>query len=428
MKLTICLAFAIGIVTASVIATPQVEAQVNGAGTSASSLFDTVINIPTSPDIVPGQSVGGVAGETTQVNLLDGGSIGTLTLLSGTELNVLGGTLGTSSRVEAGSELNVSGGSTGTIIANQDSIVTVTGGSTGTVFANDNSTVSLLGGSPEGFQGRDDSTINVNSVNFGPFADTGAQGNSNLNISNTVIDRFFSFSSSGVLNFSSGNLGDNADVGGGTVNITGGVVGFNFNVNGDAVVNISDGDLEGISALGDSTLNIDGGTFEAIFASGGTANITDAFVGDSFAGGGGLTVSTGGVLNVSGGVFEDGLRNIFGGVLNISGGTFDRIDIDDESIANLFGTDFAIDGELLEFTDSLTIVQRGGETLTGILEDGSIFSLGLNPSTGGDATIDVVEPTATLTINRSAAVPEPGSAILAFLAVAGLAGLRRRTN
>ena len=60
-------------------------AQVNGPGPSPSSLFDTVLNLPGDEAVitgvdgnanVDGESIGGVPGQTTQLNVSDGGNVG----------------------------------------------------------------------------------------------------------------------------------------------------------------------------------------------------------------------------------------------------------------------------------------------------------------------------------------------------------------
>ena len=47
--------------------------QVNGAGRSDPGLFNNVINVPADQDIGSNRTFGGTAGQTTQINLSDGG-------------------------------------------------------------------------------------------------------------------------------------------------------------------------------------------------------------------------------------------------------------------------------------------------------------------------------------------------------------------
>ena len=90
------------------------KAQVNGSGTSDPSLFDNVINLPPDPDIGDSESIGGVTGETTQLNVMDGGSVGAaFDANSGGEVNISGGMVGNGLTANPGSEINVSGGIVG---------------------------------------------------------------------------------------------------------------------------------------------------------------------------------------------------------------------------------------------------------------------------------------------------------------------------
>lgn len=100
----------------------QTAAQVFEAGPSDSGLFDTVINIPSSPDIGNSESVGGVVGQTTQVNVGGGGSVGSnLQTLFGGEVNISGGVVGTGLAANGG-EVNILGGTVG------DSVAAINGG------------------------------------------------------------------------------------------------------------------------------------------------------------------------------------------------------------------------------------------------------------------------------------------------------------
>ena len=86
------------------------EAQVNGPGPSDSALFDIVINLPPAPNIGSDESIGGIFGQTTQVNVMDGGSVGLFfDAESGSEVNISGGSVGSSFNAEFGSEVNISG-------------------------------------------------------------------------------------------------------------------------------------------------------------------------------------------------------------------------------------------------------------------------------------------------------------------------------
>ena len=47
---------------------PPATAQVNGPGTSPANLFDTVLNLP-GDEFLISDDIGGIAGQTTQLNL-----------------------------------------------------------------------------------------------------------------------------------------------------------------------------------------------------------------------------------------------------------------------------------------------------------------------------------------------------------------------
>ena len=71
------------------------NAQVNGPGPSDPALFDTVINLPPDPNIGNFESIGGFFGDPTQLNVMDGGSVGNaFNADSGSEVNISGGIVG----------------------------------------------------------------------------------------------------------------------------------------------------------------------------------------------------------------------------------------------------------------------------------------------------------------------------------------------
>ena len=98
----------LGLLALTLFSSP-VAAQVFDSGPSDPALFDTVMNVPTDPDIPIGSSSGD-DGLTTQVNISDGGSIGSFfNALSGSEINISGGSIGNAFLVSAGSEVNLFG-------------------------------------------------------------------------------------------------------------------------------------------------------------------------------------------------------------------------------------------------------------------------------------------------------------------------------
>ena len=136
--------------TLSLLAIPTfANAQVNGSGPSDPALFDTVINLPPEPDIGDSQSIGGIFGQTTQVNVMDGGSVGTFfDANSGSEVNISGGAVGVGFDARSGSVVNISGGAVGGLFdACSGSEVNISGGTVGDAFdALSGSEVNISGG------------------------------------------------------------------------------------------------------------------------------------------------------------------------------------------------------------------------------------------------------------------------------------------
>ena len=125
-------------------------AQVNGPGTSPSSAFDTVINLPGDEAIVSGGfgvNIGGTPGQTVQLNADEGGTIGPFFRANeGSEMNIRGGEVGAFLTANEGSEVNISGGNIGNaLIANSGSVLNISGGNLGNFRGDPNSTVNLIG-------------------------------------------------------------------------------------------------------------------------------------------------------------------------------------------------------------------------------------------------------------------------------------------
>ena len=91
--------------TLSLLAIPTLaKAQVNGPGPSDPALFDTVINLPPEPDIGSFETIGGVDGETTQLNVMGFGTVDvSFDAESGSEVNISGGTVGSFFDAQSGS-------------------------------------------------------------------------------------------------------------------------------------------------------------------------------------------------------------------------------------------------------------------------------------------------------------------------------------
>ena len=99
--------------------------------------------------------------------------------------------------------------------------------------------------------------------------------------------------------------------------------------------------------------------------------------------------------------------NVIGGVLNISGGSIGtRINAGSDTEVNLFGSEFVLNGVLLDDSltlgDAFTIVDRD-VTLTGLFTDGTSFSFDLNSNDDG-SFLDSFDPSATLTVTLGSPV------------------------
>ena len=149
-------------------------AQVNGPGPSPSSDFDIVLNLPGDEADITGasfESIGGVVGQTTQLNVGDDGTVGPgFHALSGSELNIRGGAVDNFFTANSGSEVNISGGAIGVEFeANSGSVVSVSGGSVrGGFDALSGSEVNISGGGfDQFFEASSGSEVNISGGNFG---------------------------------------------------------------------------------------------------------------------------------------------------------------------------------------------------------------------------------------------------------------------
>lgn len=508
LSLVACLTFWLGI--SALLVSPAL-AQVNGPGPSPSNLFDTVLSLPGDEAVITGvnyESIGGVVGQTTQLNVDDDGAAGrNFDVLAGGELNISGGFVPSGLIAHDGSEVNISGGSVGTIFRARDgSVVNISGGFVGYSFqANDGSEVNISGGmwgkSFHAFEGSDvelvggefklngeaftDSTISVGVDDV--FTGTLADGSPFIFANYGIGDELNSVSltspalplpeaslipmivttplNSGPRGLregqsltlqAGGQLYNDFQVVGATLNVDGGEVGSNLEVAGSGSVNISGGSVVSLiayegsevnisggalrisgsdgTAIG-STVNISGGTLGSFDVTGGSLNITGGNIINSIrvrdsetiiSGGsiGGISAYDGSEVSISGDYVGSSCRAYDGSEVNISGGTVGRrflagdgsvVNIrggsvadadgfwaDSGSAVNLFGSDFVLDGVLLDdlvLGEAFTILDRE-VTLSGRLADGTTtFSYDLNSEfIQGDPLRDKFAPGATLTL------------------------------
>lgn len=186
---TVCLLVLLGL---TLMASPT-GAQVFDLGPSDSALFETVINVPSAPDIGNSAVIGG-DGSATQVNVSEGGSIAQfVTAESGTEVNIRGGSVGGFLMANSGSEVNVAGGEVGAFFqANDGSVVNISGGAIAVgLDADSGSVVNITGGVLNGFTAGSGSVVNFSGgigSSYGNFASAESGGTVNLIGINFVLD------------------------------------------------------------------------------------------------------------------------------------------------------------------------------------------------------------------------------------------------
>src|SRR5206468_2292673 len=106
-----------------------------------------------------------------------------------------------------------------------------------------------------------------------------------------------------------------------------------------------------------------------------------------------------GTANSSGGSLAGDYRVFSGGVANISGGVVDfEFDAASGSAVNFFGTQFRLNGAVISGLTVGTplVITARDKLLTGILMDGTPFSINLNSTDQFNA--DSFSPTGTLTL------------------------------
>jgi len=256
------------------------------------------------------------------MNLLPGGVLGSDFSTVDATLHMSGGE---ASRIEAvGSNLQLSGGSINRLDSVAANNITISGASVGRLEAHGESHVTMSSGT----------------IGFGSAVYQG----STLSVSGGTVGGFFDAEAGSV------------------VNISGGIIGDEFDALEGSEVNLSGGEFSKVGAGSQSNLNISGGAFDRVIANSRSE------------------------VNISGGaieVFDAGSYS----VVNISGGEFGTdFDANAASQLNFFGTDFALDGAPiagLSLGGTVEVTDRN-KTLSGILLDGSPFSLPLNLTGAAD--------------------------------------------
>ena len=407
--------------------------QVNGAGPSDSDLFNNVINVPADQDIGERQSFGRVAGETTQINLSDGGIIGSQAEFdSGVEVNIDGGLLRRNAEASAGSEVNISGGIIGTEFRISGAEANISGG-----FFEFSVTVS-------GGQVPSTSNVIVSGGVFNNFRYTSSQFQTPIDaaISGGNFRGDFRASRAGDGIASGGNIeligGDfqvnGTSITGTTFSLNEGDVftgtlqdgsGFLFSdetgddleqviltrvplpaVDANLIVVDTPQTLDALIRSGQTLMVQDGGELEFTQASNATVNIAGGSLsnGEVFnstvnvSGGTASLVSLSSEINISGGVVE-GELDAYSTEINISGGTASGIRAISDSVVNVSGGTVnasAFQNSTVNISGGTVNYSVGNSSVVnitgGTVEGGSGFGLGPRPiiNISGDAVITSV--------------------------------------
>jgi len=135
----------------------------------ASAQFTHVINIP--PDPVPANDrIGGVVGETTQLNVFDTGVLPSGFLVAfGGELNVYSGTVGDNLLIDHGGVVNINGGHIGDfVLPLPGSELNISGGTFTDIIQADNAVLNITGGDLGGILvATNNSVLNISGSNVG---------------------------------------------------------------------------------------------------------------------------------------------------------------------------------------------------------------------------------------------------------------------
>ena len=208
---------------------------------------------------------------------------------------------------------------------------------------------------------------------------------------------------------------------GSEVNITGGRVRSSIEIHSGSLVNMRGGniifgaipEITGFGGFVEGVLNMSGGLATNLEASPGSeVNISGGNVAGS------MSALAGSMVNISGGNFQTGFRaesgsmiNITGGNLGpefvanegsevtISGGTFNSFKAGDDSVVNLVGANFMLDGVAIDLGEgeAIPISERNDSILSGFLADGTEFDFELSTSLS-DLAADGFSSSALLTV------------------------------
>ena len=345
-------------------------------GPSPSSAFDTVVNNLTDERISAGRGVGGIPGETVQLNVSGSSSIGmNFDALSGSEVNIGGGLVDNSFTVHAGSEANIFGGrvnngltalpgsrvniSGRTVLAalqaRTGSVVNISGGAVGGFSANCGSEVNITGGAVGGFinarMGSDVELVGgefrLNGAEFTGDTITLLEGDGGIFTGTLSDGSTFIFSDFGLvdaeLNQVNLTIADLPPLDTNPMVVDTPVVSGASGLRaGQELTVVEGGVLSDNFALVDATFNVEAGTVgDRLEAYNSVVNVSGGTVGSN------LNAYLGSVVNISGGRVQSGLQAHSGSVVNISGEasvTAFRFDALAGSVVNISGGNVAGSG------------------------------------------------------------------------------------
>ncbi|TWT90945.1 hypothetical protein Mal64_13440 [Pseudobythopirellula maris] len=284
-------------------------------------------------------------------------------LRPGQTMNLLPGGVLSSDFSAVDATIHMSGGETRRLETAR-STLHLSGGSIGSLYSVAGDTIAIEGTHIYNLSTHQGSRVTMTSgvIGYGSNAYDG----STLNIKGGTVEPYFDAESGSVVNISGGTFGDQ------------------FGANYGSQVNISGGQFGSVFAGSNSDLNLSGGEFDQVVA---------------------LSSSE---LDISGGAIEVFDANL-GSVVNIAGGEFGAdFDALSTSRLNFYGIAFALDGlpiAGLSLGGTIEVTDRN-KTLSGVLLDGSPFSIELN--TSGAASDSVISNRAVLMLNLLEPVLLPG--------------------
>ena len=357
-----------------------------------------------------------------------------LDALSGSEVNISGGTVGSNFDARGGSVVNISGGTVGNEFdAQEGSEVVISGGNVGQRFTvSDSSSVSISGGTVgKGFTALADSDVELSGGEFQLNGESFTESTINLAIGDvftgTLSDGsafIFAYDVDDRLVDVKLNQTDIADADLTPIFVSSSSPDHPASLRSGQTLTVEqDGVIVGEFEAVGGVVNVDGGSFEADTAFiNSTVNLIDGSLD------GVVMAYAGSEINVFDGTIDSLVGNL-DSQINIFGGNFEsELLANAGSAIDIFATEFFIDGFEVNFDDIDTplLIQDRDVVLTGVFSDGSEFAYNVSSSSSANF---FVSPDATFQLNLVAvAVPEPSASLLLAFSSMMLLGKRRRSR